>query len=441
MIHSRTSDPTAAKPERVPSHRHGTVRRAIGLSASALAAFSMPFLAGILVFFLAGTKLTVAAPIAVGLGLGVWSLAGWRDRAQRAGFRRAVALGSLSALTWWVFAAVPVAPTYHQQRAGTRYWHLETGSTIGYERTTSRRLHPRQNPVVVLHGGPGIAERAALRSFVDSLRMTDRDFYIYDEVGAGASSRLSPSEYSLKRDVADLEAIRHQLGADRLTLVGHSYGSVLAAAYASEYPERVDRMILASPGPLSSRDRSTNNLFARLSVREGFNLFTHALQPRMAMTYALSVMNPTRARGVIGDNQADAMSDSLVLRASPALYCKAPSNIPASQTGNYRMQASPWPLSRAVSASLTQQLVRLRTPTLILKGSCDYLSWSSAAEYRRLIRTSHLCYLSGAGHNLLEEQQTEAKVLVTNFLQGGAGCLHEDSLMRPASYSGAEDPR
>src|SRR3712207_2805724 len=58
--------------------------------------------------------------------------------------------------------------------------------------------------------------------------------YVYDEVGSGRSSRLEdPRGYTLERDVADLEAIREEIGAKRLVLIGHSYGGTLAAAYAA----------------------------------------------------------------------------------------------------------------------------------------------------------------------------------------------------------------
>lgn len=55
------------------------------------------------------------------------------------------------------------------------------------------------------------------------------DVYVYDQVGSGGSSRLAdPSRYGVERYLADLEEIRKRMGADRLVLVGHSYGGALA---------------------------------------------------------------------------------------------------------------------------------------------------------------------------------------------------------------------
>ena len=61
--------------------------------------------------------------------------------------------------------------------------------------------------------------------------------YIYDMVGRGRSARLAdPRDYTLERDVSDLEAIRKEIGAERVVLIGHSYGGTLAAAYAASHP-------------------------------------------------------------------------------------------------------------------------------------------------------------------------------------------------------------
>lgn len=441
MSKTETNPPPMYLHPRVPSRgsRAAGIRRWLAVLATSLVALLAPFLTAVVVLLTTGTVLTVAVPISVALlALAVAGI--WGRRARWQGLRRGVAIGSLLALAWWVVAATPEGATPPPPRAGTRYWRLDTGSTIAYERTSSRRLHPDHDPVLVLHGGPGVAERAALRGFVDSLAMPDADFYVYDQVGAGSSSRLDPDRYTLDRDVADLDAIRRHLGAQRVTLIGHSYGSVLAAAYAARHPGRVERMVLISPGPMSWKDHSTNNLFSHLSLRERASLFGRALQPREALTYGLSVLDPKRARSVIADDQADAMSDALTLRASPALYCTPPGHLPSPQTGHYRMQVRPWPLSKERSELLTTQLRGLSTPTIILKGSCDYLSWSSALEYRQLITGSRLCYVLGGGHNLLEERAVATSAMVRDFLHGGAGCTEQRPLTRPKSYLGAKDP-
>lgn len=89
-------------------------------------------------------------------------------------------------------------------------------------------------------------------------------------VAAGASKLWLPQQVArphrvgalvavgLDRDVADLEQIRQLLGADKMVLVGHSSGALLAASYLAAHPARVDRLVLTSPAPLDPADHSTD---------------------------------------------------------------------------------------------------------------------------------------------------------------------------------------
>jgi pimeloyl-ACP methyl ester carboxylesterase len=51
--------------------------------------------------------------------------------------------------------------------------------------------------------------------------------------------------------VADLEGIRVQLGLERLTLCGYSWGGLLAVLYFLEHPERVERLALVAPAAMT----------------------------------------------------------------------------------------------------------------------------------------------------------------------------------------------
>ena len=82
----------------------------------------------------------------------------------------------------------------------------------------------RGTPVIFLHGGPGTPDMKGDSEYFGRLARSGFDVYVYDEVGTGRSSRLEdPRRYTLTRDVADLEAIREKIGAERVVLIGHSY--------------------------------------------------------------------------------------------------------------------------------------------------------------------------------------------------------------------------
>jgi pimeloyl-ACP methyl ester carboxylesterase len=64
------------------------------------------------------------------------------------------------------------------------------------------------------------------------------DVYAYDQIGAGRSARLADVKaYTVARHVADLEAIRTTIGAEKIVLIGNSWGGTLAANYLAAHPE------------------------------------------------------------------------------------------------------------------------------------------------------------------------------------------------------------
>src|ERR1051325_8363184 len=56
-------------------------------------------------------------------------------------------------------------------------------------------------------------------------------------------------------DVADLEALRDHWGLEQVTLLGYSWGGLLAVLYALEHPARIDRLVLLSSAPLTPGSR------------------------------------------------------------------------------------------------------------------------------------------------------------------------------------------
>lgn len=102
-------------------------------------------------------------------------------------------------------------------------------------------------PAVVLHGGPG-ADHGYLLPGFDALAV-GRELVYYDQRGGGRSPVARDVPVGWREHVADLEALRVVWGIDRLTLVGYSWGGLLAQLYATEHPDRVERLALVSPAP------------------------------------------------------------------------------------------------------------------------------------------------------------------------------------------------
>jgi proline iminopeptidase len=176
----------------------------------------------------------------------------------------------LAGLVVAVFAVSLVVPPSARQPAldpgSTAFWDLPTGSRLAHARLPGVGFS-RAAPVVVLHGGPGIPDTARSVRLYAPLARLGFDVEVYEQLGAGRSTRATdPRTYGIDRDVADLEAIRQQLGVPRLILVGSSYGGALAASYLAAYPEHVEAMLLVSPGTLDPDDHIADRATSRLGV-------------------------------------------------------------------------------------------------------------------------------------------------------------------------------
>ena len=100
-------------------------------------------------------------------------------------------------------------------------------------------------PLVILHGGPG-ASHEYLLPYLLPLARNNRLIFI-DERGSGRSQKIEdPSGYTIENMVEDVEGVRVSLGLGKINLLGHSYGGVLAQAYALKYQDNLDHLILCS---------------------------------------------------------------------------------------------------------------------------------------------------------------------------------------------------
>lgn len=100
------------------------------------------------------------------------------------------------------------------------------------------------DPVIIIPGGPG-SSHFGYRSF-DSLAKDNQVVY-FDAFGRGKSDTARDvKEYTLARDIEDIEGIRIALHFDKINVLGHSYGGVVAQGYAVKYPTHVSHLILAN---------------------------------------------------------------------------------------------------------------------------------------------------------------------------------------------------
>jgi len=114
------------------------------------------------------------------------------------------------------------------------------GTELGY------RVLGEGPPLVCLPGGPGRA--AEYLGDLGGLGRSRR-LILLDPRGVGLSADpADPETFRVDRLVNDVESLRAHLGPDRMDLLAHSAGAVLATLYAAAHPESLSSLILITPG-------------------------------------------------------------------------------------------------------------------------------------------------------------------------------------------------
>jgi proline iminopeptidase len=274
------------------------------------------------------------------------------------------------------------------------------------------------DPLLILHGGPGASHDYFL-PYLLPLSRSHRLIFI-DERGSGRSEKLDdPSGYTVEAMVEDVEAVRQGLALGRIDLLGHSYGGVLAQAYALRHPEELRHLVLCST---FHSTRKMNEVFERLKEK---------MPPELR-----AKIDKLEADGLFGKGKAfeknrytaEYMSAAWGEGYFPYLYGRRPDpNFDPGSSGQMS-----WDLYRAMwgshgefvidgnltSVEYADRLPGIKVPTLITVGDHDECDPSLSREMQRLIPGSRLVVLPDSGHMTFVDQPVLFVRAVDEFLRG-----------------------
>jgi proline iminopeptidase len=261
----------------------------------------------------------------------------------------------------------------------------------------------RGQPLMLLHGGPGASHDYFLPSLLPLAR--HHRLIFIDERGSGRSQTLEGAAgYTVENMVEDVEAVRQALGLGRISLLGHSYGGVLAQAYALKYQKNLSALIL---GSTFASTKAINQVFLRMKEKMPADVRDH--------------INKLEAEGLYGHGKdyeknrytAEYMSAAWGDGYFPYVYQNHPdANYDPVDDGKIS-----WDLYRNLkSVEYTDRLPTIKVPTLVLVGDHDEVDPSLSQTIHKKIAGSKLVILPKSGHMTFVDQPGMFQKAVEDFL-------------------------
>ena len=240
--------------------------------------------------------------------------------------------------------------------------------------------------VVLLHGGPGCPDylQPVAQLLPAHLRVVT-----FDQRGVGGSA--GARTFALEDYLSDIEAVRRHLGVERIHLLGHSWGGLLAQVYANKFPQRVASIVLtnSAAGVGNHWRQLEREVMAYNRKRSGPAGFIV-----MGLWAALMVL-PGRVRNLAGRRLLKRVwrnyfPDNVSAPDADAAWLNGASSTAAVKT------------TAAIKAADTNVLdglgSRLGVPALLVYGEHDIYSASKAFVEKRFLPAYHVTTLKDCGH-------------------------------------------
>jgi proline iminopeptidase len=118
--------------------------------------------------------------------------------------------------------------------------YVDTGD--GYQLHFERYGNSKGKPVVILHGGPGYGSNPRSPRFFDPEKW---NVLVFDQRGTGLSKPLgSLINNTTPHLISDITLLAKYVSMSEFVLMGESWGTTLALAYAQKNPQKVESLIL-----------------------------------------------------------------------------------------------------------------------------------------------------------------------------------------------------
>ena len=262
------------------------------------------------------------------------------------------------------------------------FFSQEKNSFCTGEEKIAFQIFGKGEPVLIINGGPGMNSNGF--SSLAGMLSDNNTVIIYDQRGTGDSKveDQAKSNITIELMVEDIERLREHLGYDNWIVLGHSFGGMLAYAYAAKYPESLKAMIQSHSGGMSLRDVGRFDVRARLTKAENDSLLHYSvmmqtnpgnpqLEKRRAYFMAKAYLEGTEYEEIIADRLMEVDRD---------------------------LNSMIWGNMRSTNFDKTPAMKKFPKKVLILHGLNDVVPVEIAEEAHAILPDSRLVKMENCGH-------------------------------------------
>lgn len=253
-------------------------------------------------------------------------------------------------------------------------------------RVAAWTLGDGERTILLLHGGPGCPSRY-LRDSHQFLARKGWRVATWDQLGCGESGRpADPRLWTLPRFVAETDAVRAALGTERVDLLGHSWGGVLALEYLLAHPNRVRTLVgVATAFDLPRMQRGFERAKQALGDETCRMMASHEAEGTTSHPEYQAAVTILMHRHVCRVTWPDSLG-----------WCLANLGVEVFATlfGPYFFQCS----GTLRSHDRTEALASVQCPTLFVHGEHDYITPELACSARDRVRGAELFLARACSH-------------------------------------------
>lgn len=240
-------------------------------------------------------------------------------------------------------------------------------------------------PVLIINGGPGL-DSEGFATVAKAIAAEGFQTILFDQRGTGRSPLPSIDKETVSMDlmVADMEKIRNTLKLKQWIILGHSFGGMLAAHYASQYPAQVEKLVFSSSGGLDLD-------------------FVADIQPRIHRKLSLkqqAEMKVYQLKQAAGDNSAATNEKRVNILAQAYVLDQSKAHLIAARLKVVNMK-----LNQLVFADMArikfdhkQSFAKFQQPVLVLQGDQDIISVDTAKKTQNSFPNAQLEILKDCAH-------------------------------------------